>query len=124
MRRIAAIVALLMVAITTTAYLMRERRLKEEAAREHAMSAAIGELRSKIAAFRSTNGHYPHSLDELGAIPRDPITRSARTWQVETEERVAADDFAPGSKNSETFVINVRSGAQGRDAHGRAWAEY
>ncbi len=123
-RLIAAIVALLVAITTTTLFLMRERRAKEEAARKHAMSTALAALRSDLAGFRAKNGRYPRSLDELSSLPRDPVTHSTRTWQVETEESVRADDFSPGSKTSETFIVNVRSGARGRDAHGRAWADY
>ncbi len=109
---------------TTTLLFLRERQAKEEAAREREMTAAVAAIRSSIAAFRARSGRYPRSLDELPSIPRDPITHSTRTWQVETEESVSADDFAPGSKKGETFIVNVRSGAKGRDAHGRAWADY
>jgi len=63
-------------------------------------------------------------LSELGNVPADPVTESKSTWQPEFEESVSADDFSAGSKAPEKFVVNVRSGAQGQDANGRAWSDY
>ncbi len=106
----------------TTITLAHKRREEEKRMRD--MSAALATLRTALTDFRKLQGRYPHSLRELGNVPRDPVTGSNRTWQTEMEESVSADDFTAKSKKPERFVVNVRSGAKGQDANGRAWSDY
>jgi len=102
---------------------LRESEVTVEA-RIREMTAAVTSLRTAISEFRKRHGRYPRALNELGSIPRDPVTGSNTTWQTEVEESVSADDFTAKSARPEKFVVNVRSGAKGRDAHGKAWADY
>jgi type II secretory pathway pseudopilin PulG len=120
---ILAIVAILMIS-TIVASIAHNRRVRAEEARERAMTAAVTALRGAIGDFRRQHGRYPHALSELAQVPRDPVTGSQTTWQTEFEESVSVDDFTAKSVKPEQFVINVRSGAKGRDAHGRAWSDY
>jgi len=110
--------------ISTTVTLAQKRRMQAEDARMREMTAAVTSLRTAIGDFRRKHGRYPRSLNELATIPRDPVTNSKTTWQTEIEESVSADDFTAKSAAPEKFVVNVRSGAKGQDAHGKAWADY
>lgn len=101
---------------------------RAELAKEASMRAALHTLRDTIAEYRETTGRYPHSLAELGIdIPVDPVTRSSKTWQVTTEEVITpSSDFTATATApaNETVVVDVRSGAPGNDAHGKAWSAY
>lgn len=108
---------------TIAASMAHNKRVKEEA-RMRDMATALATLRNEISDFRKLQGRYPRTLSELGNVPADPVTQSKSTWQPEFEESVSADDFSAGSKAPEKFVVNVRSGAQGQDANGRAWSDY
>jgi type II secretory pathway pseudopilin PulG len=119
---IAVIVAIVMIS-TIVAAMAQKRREKEQALMRD-MASAVSTLRTEISDFRKQRGRYPHTLKELPQIPRDPVTGSPATWQLETEQSVSADDFTAGSKAPETFVVDVHSGAKGRDANGRAWSDY
>ena len=120
---IAVIVAIIMIS-TTLASFIHNRRIKAEEALQREMTAAVTTLRNGISDFRKQHGRYPRGLNELAQIPRDPVTRSKTTWQTELEESVSVDDFTAKSVKPERFVVNVRSGAQGHDAQGRAWSDY
>lgn len=109
---------------TLVAALAQHRKMKAEEARMREMTAAVTTLRNAIDDFRKQHGRYPHALSELPEIPRDPVTGSQSTWQTELEESVSVGDFTEQAKKPERFVVNVRSGAKGVDAHGRAWADY
>jgi len=109
---------------TLAAMLAQSRKKKADEARMRDMTAAVTLLRDEIDAFRKSHGRYPRALNELPKIPRDPVTGSRSTWQTELEESVGSGDFTEQSKKPESFVVNVRSGAKGLDAHGRAWADY
>jgi type II secretory pathway pseudopilin PulG len=120
---IAAIVAFIMLSTTLAAFL-QNRRAKAEGARQQEMTSAVTALRKAIGDYKQQHGRYPHSLGELPQVPRDPVTNSATTWQPELEESVSVDDFTAKSTKPESFVVNVRSGAKGHDAAGRAWSDY
>jgi general secretion pathway protein G len=82
--------------------------------REAALKSELTRMRAAIAEFRKQNGRYPHSLDEAlqHRVPVDPITHSATTWVVATEDDVRPNaDFTTSSGSTETFVIDVHSGA-------------
>jgi type II secretory pathway pseudopilin PulG len=121
---IAVIVVVFVMVISTTVTLAQKRRAQAEEARMREMTAAVTSLRTAISDFRKQRGRYPRALSELASIPRDPVTGSNTTWLTEVEESVRADDFTAKSARPEKFVVNVRSGAKGRDAHGKAWADY
>jgi type II secretory pathway pseudopilin PulG len=118
------VIVALVIMLTTITALLHKRRAEAEEQRIREMTAAVTSLRTAISDFRKKQGRYPRSLNELASIPRDPVTGSNRTWLTEIEESVSADDFTAKSAAPEKFVVTVRSGAKGRDAHGKAWADY
>jgi type II secretory pathway pseudopilin PulG len=119
-----AVIVALIIMLTTIVALAEKRRAEAEEARIREMTAAVTSLRTAIGDFRRTHGRYPRALNELASIPRDPVTGSNTTWQTEIEESVSVDDFTAKSAAPQKFVINVRSGAKGLDAHGKAWSDY
>ncbi len=108
-------------------------------ARSHAddatlLRAQLASMRHAIAAYHKQQGHPPKALDDLvathllPAIPVDPITGSPSTWKTDVEESVAVnDDFRTGTASNAPApggIIDVHSGAPGRDDSGKPWAEY
>lgn len=103
----------------------------EEPRHEAAMQQSLGSLRTAIAKFRDDNGRGPHSLNELVPrylpnIPADPVTQSAETWRLTTEESVQPSaDFSKTTAAAEPpQIIEVHSGAPGADASGKRWSDY
>jgi general secretion pathway protein G len=101
------------------------------AMREAALVDSLRALRMAIDNFRQDKGRYPSSLENLvpnyiRRIPADPITGSATTWKVTTEETVRpSEDFTTsGTATSETVIIDVRSGAPGVDSKGTRYSDY
>lgn len=88
-------------------------------------------MRKAIEEFRAAEGRYPRDLAELvpkylRAIPVDPVTRSATTWRVTTEETVqpSSDFTKETAPKSEKYIVGVHSGASGKDANGKPFADY
>lgn len=77
----------------------------------------LAEMRGAIKTFHRDNGRYPQSLEELipkylRRIPVDPMTLSAGTWRLTTEEIVPQNaDFTSAAERTQTFVLDVHSGA-------------
>ena len=69
--------------------------------------------------YRSDNGRYPDSLEQLvekkylREIPYDPITESRETWVV-----------VPPEEGEQGELYNLHSGAPGNDRNGRPYAEW
>ncbi len=82
-------------------------------------------MRHAIATYTKSHGHGPSTLHEAMAhIPIDPLTHSATTWRLTTEETVQVDDFTPGTGAKRIEILEVHSGAGGRDGRGRRYSEY
>ena len=88
-------------------------------------------MRKAIADFRAAEGRYPRELAELvpkylRAIPVDPVTQSATTWRVTTEETVqpSSDFMTDTAPKTEKYIVDVHSGASGKDATGKPFADY
>jgi general secretion pathway protein G len=88
-------------------------------------------MRNAIAAYHRAEGRYPRTLQELvpkylPTVPVDPVTDSKTTWRVVTEETVQpSSDFSTAAPpKNETYVIDVHSGASGKDATGVPFATY
>ena len=107
-------------------------------ARPHAddatlLRAQLASMRHAIATYRARQGRPPKTLGDLvaahvlNAVPADPITGSATTWKTDVEESVPVNnDFqaqttAPAAPAG---IIDVHSGASGRDPSGKPWSEY
>jgi general secretion pathway protein G len=108
------------------------RREKERHfARAAALQDSLTSMRKAIDDFHEHEQRYPRSLQELvpkylRRIPADPVTGSAATWRVTTEENVQPNhDFTTESApKTETRIIDVHSGASGKDATDVPFAEY
>ncbi len=88
-------------------------------ARENTLKQSLGVMRDAIDKFRADAGVYPASLEELvtrrylRAVPVDPLTESAGTWQV-----------VPPREGEQGGVGDVRSGAPGSARDGGAYADW
>ncbi|HYH10303.1 MAG TPA: type II secretion system protein G [Thermoanaerobaculia bacterium] len=93
------------------------RNEQERAIRDAALKAYLAEMRAGIKTFHQEHGRYPHSLEELvpkhlRRIPVDPVTNSHDTWRLTTEEVVPQNaDFTTAAAKTQTFVLDVHSGA-------------
>jgi type II secretory pathway pseudopilin PulG len=128
MKKALASVAAIAAVAAAVLWARNEQQRREDERRVAAMQSAVTALREGIRTFRQTRGRYPHSLGELPSIPVDPVTGSRDTWRVTTEETVqVSDDFtgeARAKPGATSVIIDVRSGASGRDINGRAWSDY
>ena len=108
-----AIVALL-VSIVSPRYFRAVARAEETVLREN-----LWLLRDAIDKHYADVGRYPEALQDLvarryvRAVPVDPMTQSSASWVV-----VAPPDSAQGA------VFDVRSGAEGADRSGVAYAQW
>lgn len=90
-----------------------------ENARETILRQDLAVMRDAIDKYHGDRGRYPDSLDELAsarylrAVPVDPVTGRADTWQA-----IAPADGSAGS------LYDVRSGAPGRARDGSAYADW
>ena len=88
-------------------------------ARENTLHQSLAVMRDAIDKFRADTGAYPKDLDELvsrrylRAVPVDPITDAANTWQL-----------VPPRAGEEGGMSDVRSGAAGTAHDGRAYAAW
>jgi len=89
-----------------------------ERAREATLRQDLAVMRDAIDKFSGDLGRYPESCEELvqqkylRAVPVDPITRSADTWQ-----------FVRSDSAEEVGIRDVRSGAEGIARSGVPYAE-
>ena len=101
---------------------------------EPIMSQALMTMRKAIDVYYAKQQHYPHALPdlvrdgELRTIPIDPVTHSSATWRPTFSEKVRVDDFTPSSAaeggGATSEIIDIHSGASGKDSNGRAWSDY
>jgi general secretion pathway protein G len=89
--------------------------------KETALQQSLATMRDAIDQYAADKGRYPDSLQDLAAarylrqVPEDPLTGSHETW---VELPPPADMQAAGR------VWDVRSGAAGRSADGRLYADW
>ena len=94
------------------------------AAKEAALKSDLFLMRDAIDQYYADKGRYPDSLQTLvsesylRAIPADPFTRSADTWQTENAEP------EPGSSSASTGIYNVKSGHDGIAGDGSRYADW
>jgi general secretion pathway protein G len=87
-------------------------------ARETVLHENLTVLRDSIDRFRSDQGRYPQTLDELverhylREVPMDTVTQSRATWKT-----VPAPDGKPG-------VFDVHSGAPGKAKDGTDYSSW
>ncbi len=101
-------------------------------ASESVLKTNLRTLREVIDQYYGDKGHYPETLEALveerylRAVPIDPITKSADTWQLVYEE------LDPESTPAETDVpegggpgiIDVKSGSAALSLAGSPYAEW
>lgn len=89
--------------------------------RETALLQSLTVMRDAVDQFAADKGRYPESLQELAdarylrEVPEDPLTGSRDSW---VELPPPTDMQASGR------VWDVRSGAAGRSADGRLYADW
>jgi len=90
-----------------------------ENSRETILKQDLAVMRDAIDKFHGDRNRYPDSLDELvnarylRALPIDPITERADTWQV----------MAP-SGDEAGALYDIKSGAPGNGRDGSAYADW
>lgn len=91
-------------------------------AQEAALKMNLQSMRKAIDDFYADKRRFPTSLQELvdekylRSIPKDPITESADTWQVVTEEPSldgSDDSDDPDAAAAGPGISDVKSGAEG-----------
>lgn len=103
----------LMLALAYPRYFASLERAKEVVLRENLRS-----VRETIDKFYGDTGRYPEALEELvekkylRAVPLDPLTDSATTWQL-----------LPPADGKDGKVYDIKSGADGTASNGRPFAE-
>lgn len=89
-------------------------------AREAALKSNLAQMRQAIDHFHADRGTYPQALPDLvekrylRAIPVDPMTESAQTWQLLP---------VPGAEDAGA-IYDIRSGAPGTSRLGEAYANW
>jgi hypothetical protein len=93
---------------------------------EATLRTQLASMRHAIATYTKSHGYGPSTLhDAMPIVPIDPLTHSATTWRLTTEETVKTDDFKLGTAAANRIaIIEVHSGAEGRDGSGRRFSEY
>lgn len=90
-----------------------------ERSKEVTLRQSLNVMREAIDKYYADNDRYPEKLEDLvakryiRAIPVDPITESVETWVIVP----VPEAMAQGS------VYDVRSGAKGNAADGKAFAD-
>ncbi|MGE0392822.1 MAG: type IV pilin protein [Vicinamibacterales bacterium] len=92
--------------------------------KEAVLKEDLYRMRDALDQFFADKGKYPSGLDELvqdkylRAIPVDPFTQSADTWQTEMSEP------DPSNPSDSVGINNVKSGAEGTSLDGTKYAEW
>jgi general secretion pathway protein G len=95
-----------------------------QASKEAVLHTDLFRMRDAIDQYYADKAKYPASLDALvsdgymRAIPEDPITKSAVTWQTVPAEP------EPGNSSAEPGIYNVKSGAQGTGLDGTSYSDW
>jgi general secretion pathway protein G len=95
-----------------------------QSAKEATLRTDLFRMRDAIDQYYADKAKYPASLDALvsdgymRAIPQDPITKSADTWQTVPAEPEA------GNTSSDPGIYNIKSGAPGTGLDGTSYSEW
>ena len=94
-------------------------------AREAVLKEDLFRMRDAIDQFYADRNQYPQGLEDLVSegylreIPKDPMTDSAETWNVEQSENDANNPAAVAG------IVNVRSGSEAvSPLNGSKYAEW
>jgi general secretion pathway protein G len=92
-------------------------------AKEAALKQNLFTMRAVLDQYYADRGDYPESLEALveekylRAIPMDPFTKSATTWDEIYEEQEEGDDSPVG-------VYDVKSGSDGSALDGTSYKDW
>ena len=95
-----------------------------QSAREATLRTDLFRMRDAIDQYYADKAKYPASLDALvsdgymRAIPEDPITKSADTWQTVPAEP------EPGNTSGDPGIYNIKSGAPGTGLDGTSYSDW
>lgn len=95
-----------------------------QASKEAVLHTDLFRMRDAIDQYYADKAKYPASLEALvsdgymRAIPEDPITKSADTWQTVPAEP------EPGNSSTDPGIYNVKSGAPGTGLDGTSYADW
>ena len=95
-----------------------------QASKEAVLHTDLFRMRDAIDQYYADKAKYPASLDALvsdgymRAIPQDPITKSADTWQTVPAEP------EPGNSSTDPGIYNVKSGAPGTGLDGTSYSDW
>jgi general secretion pathway protein G len=98
-------------------------------AREAALREDLFTLRSTIDQYHGDKGHYPADLQALVTdgymrkIPMDPMTKSADTWVVATEEPSTNPDTPPDPAAT-PGIVDVHSGSTAKALDGTLYKDW
>jgi general secretion pathway protein G len=93
-------------------------------AKEAVLKEDLTRMRSALDQYYADKQKYPATLQDLveekylRAVPVDPFTNSADTWQTEMAE------FEPGNVSGQPGIFNVKSGASGLAIDGTNYADW
>ena len=93
-------------------------------AKEATLSEDLFRLRDAIDQYYADKNKYPPSLDALvedkylRAVPVDPFTQSAETWEL------TRSDPEPGNPSAEPGVYNVHSGSDQTALNGSRYSDW
>jgi len=95
-----------------------------QASKEAVLHTDLFRMRDAIDQYYADKAKYPASLDALvsdgymRAIPEDPMTKSADTWQTVPAEP------EPGNASTEPGIYNIKSGAPGTGLDGTSYSDW
>jgi general secretion pathway protein G len=95
-----------------------------QASKEAVLHTDLFRMRDAIDQYYADKAKYPASLDALvsdgymRAIPQDPITKSADTWQTVPAEP------EPGNSSTDPGIYNIKSGAPGTGLDGTSYSDW
>lgn len=125
------IIVVAVIGILATIALPALRNLPRRA-NEAALKTDLRTMRDVIDQYYGDKGRYPPSLEALveegylRAIPIDPMTKSAATWEVEYEEAgdgvFLSDPVFPDDE--EVGIVDVHSGSELRSLDGEPYSEW
>ncbi len=96
----------------------------QTSAREAVLREDLFRMRDAIDQYYADKNRYPASLDALvtdkylRAIPADPFTNSAETWQTTLSEG------DPANPAAEPGIFDVKSGSDRTGSDGRPYADW
>lgn len=95
-----------------------------QSSKEAVLHTDLFRMRDAIDQYYADKAKYPASLDALvsdgymRAIPVDPMTKSADSWQTVPAEP------EPGNTSTDPGIYNVKSGASGTGLDGTAYSDW